>query len=134
MSLLGIDYGTKKVGLAVSDETETIAMPLAVLPNSPALLGAIGKVVAQRGIVGIVIGESKNLKWQDNPLIKRIHVFADELKKTFTVPITFEPEFFTTVAAKYGSEGKMIDASAAALILQSFLDKRHKKKELRSTN
>jgi len=125
MTLLGIDYGTKKVGLAVSDETETLAMPLSVLPNNPALLGAIGKVVAERGITGIVIGESKNFKWQDNPLMKRIHAFTEVLKDAVGLPIALEPEFLTTAAARYGSDEEVLDAAAAALILQSYLDKRH---------
>ena len=128
MALLGIDYGTKKVGIAVTDEIESVGLPLVVLPNNVSLLREIGKVIAEKHISGIVIGESKNLKWQDNPLMKRIHMFAEELKSAFGLPVTLEPEFFTSAAARYGSEEEMIDASAAALILQSVLDKRHNKK------
>src|SRR3989344_5187510 len=127
MALLSIDFGTKKIGLAVSDETESLGLPLCVIPNDIALMREIGKIIAERNISGIVMGESKNLKWQDNPLMKRIHSFAEELKTAFGLPVALEPEFFTTAAARHGSEEEMVDASAAALILQSYLDKRNKK-------
>ena len=126
MALLGIDYGTAKVGLALSDETETLAFPLAVLLNDVKLLREIGKIIAEKSVTGIVMGESKNFRWQDNPLMKRIHAFAEELKAATGLPVTLEPEFLTTAAARYGSEEEVIDAAAAALILQSFLDKRHR--------
>jgi|SRR3989344_1607038 len=125
MALLGIDYGTKKVGLAVSDVTESMAFPLGVFPNNQMLLGEISKLCIERGISGVVIGESKNLKWQDNPVMKQIYAFAEEIKKTLALTVSFEPEYFTTAEARRGSEGERVDASAAALILQSFLDKRH---------
>jgi|SRR3989344_454747 len=126
MTLLGIDYGTKKVGVAVSDETESIATPVAVFPNDVALMRELGKIIASRNISGIVVGESKNLNWQDNPLMKKIHAFTEALTGEFNLPINLEPEFFTTQAARFGSDEKLVDAAAAALILQSFIDKRKK--------
>ena len=124
MSYIGIDYGTKRVGVAVSDENGRLAFPAEVLPEKEALAHII-LLAREREAKGIVIGESKNFKGEDNPVMERIRVFADRLREATGVEVMFEPEFMTSVAA--GREGETaddkLDASAAALILQSFLDK-----------
>ena len=125
MALLGIDYGTKKVGVAYSDEAETIAFPHRVLANTPAIFGTLGRLIAKRHVSGIVIGESKDKGWRDNPVMVQIRHFAHDLGARFSVPIFFEEEFFTTAQARRSSEAHVVDAAAAALILQSYIDKRN---------
>ncbi len=129
MALLGIDFGTKNIGVARSDETEAFAFPVATLPNDPRLFLALGRLVTEYAISGMVIGESKDLRWQDNPLMKQIHAFADRVRAELHLPVYLEPEYFTSVQARRENDGVLVDAAAAALILQSYLDKKRHKKQ-----
>ena len=138
MRFLGIDYGTKRVGLAVSDENEKLAFPKGILPNDLNLFEKIGIFLKEEDIKEIVVGESMNLKGKPNPLSKKIEIFIAELRKKFKIPVRKEKEFLTSVEArgKVGKEindarkikkekSKKVDDSAAALILQRYLDKKN---------
>lgn len=128
MSILGIDYGTKRVGLALSDDTETIAFPKTVLKNSKTLVSEVVSFIESNDVKEIVVGESLNLAGESNPLMKEIEEFISSLKSILNISIHLEPEFFTSFEARKGYvSSDMIDASAAALILQRFLDKNNKK-------
>ena len=123
--VLGIDFGTKKIGIAISDENGNFALPKLVLSNDRSLLENLGKIIREENISEIVIGESVNYKGEENPIMKDVKVFTKELKEKFNLPVSFEPEFLTTHQAKsIQGQSALTDASAAALILQSFLDKR----------
>ncbi|MFQ5661920.1 MAG: Holliday junction resolvase RuvX [Candidatus Paceibacteria bacterium] len=125
--ILGIDFGTKKIGVAVSDENSNFAIPKLVLNNDKDLLRNIKEIINKEKIGEIVIGESTDYKGQDNPVMKDVKKFTEKLQEKFSLPISFEPEFLTSHQAKsIQGENKMTDASAAALILQSFLDKENK--------
>jgi len=130
--LLGIDFGLKRVGIALSDEEQKIAFPKTVYPNDKKLVNQIAKYCEQNSVIGIVLGESKNFKGEDNPIMKDILKFKAEIEKEASLPVYMEPEFMTSSeAGKMRAEddsGEMIDASAAAIILQSYLDKRQNKK------
>jgi len=126
MRYLGIDFGTKRVGLAQSDETGKFALPLLVLPNNKKLLAAIATICRNKNIGTIVIGESKNFAGEDNPLQEKINRFKTELEQATNLPVELEPEFFTSAeAARLQGKNAKLDASAAALILKSFLDKKN---------
>lgn len=121
---LGIDYGTKKLGIAVSDDGGRIAFPKEVAPNDHLLLPRIEEICEKENIFEIVVGESKNLSGEPNPLQHKILDFVHTLEKRTELPVSLEPEYLTTrQALNIQGPNKMTDASAAALILQSFLDK-----------
>ncbi|OHA26425.1 MAG: hypothetical protein A3D52_02120 [Candidatus Taylorbacteria bacterium RIFCSPHIGHO2_02_FULL_44_36] len=137
MRYLGIDYGMKRVGVALSDETGEFALPFSVLPNGGGLLTAMAGICRDKNIGAIVLGESKNFAGEDNPLQEKINQFKKALEQTTGLPVKLEPEFFTSAEAarlqlRYPDgrrrANKMLDASAAALILKSFLDKFSQKK------
>lgn len=145
MKFLGIDFGTKRIGLALSDEDGKIAFPNEVLPNDANLLKEILKICADNSIGGIVIGESNDFAGNPNPIMKDVKKFIKVLEKethqNFSmqnlggqgkIPIIFEPEFLTSVqAARIQGNVEKLDASAAAIILQSYLDKiRNSKSEI----
>jgi len=120
---MGVDFGMKRVGIAVSDESRGFALPLSVIANTPTLLAEILKIAVDNEVEEIVIGESRNYKGEPNPIFNDVEIFKKELElKGYKVYL--EPEFMTSVQAKrfQGKHG-MLDASAAALILQSYLDK-----------
>lgn len=123
MRLLGIDYGSKRVGIALSDEGRQFAMPLIVLKNSKNLLKEIAGLALENSIKEIVLGESKNYKGKANTILpESLNLKMDLEKEGFIVYL--EPEFMTSAnAERFQGKNDMLDASAAALILQSYLDK-----------
>ena len=123
MRMLGIDYGSKRVGVAISDEKGDFAMPLKVIANSKKLLDEVVAIAKEYKTKEIVIGESKNYSGKPNPILAETLEFKKKLEaKGYTVYM--EPEFMTSVQAeRFQGKTDMLDASAAALILQSYLDK-----------
>lgn len=136
MRYLGIDYGAKNVGLAVSDESGKIAFPETILANkNPAdLLEKIAKICAEKNVSKIVLGESINYQRQDNEIMGEIRKFKKNLENKLNLEIILEPEWLSSMLAKRAPDGQLgtgrkiarserIDDSAAALILQTYLDR-----------
>lgn len=124
MRYMGIDYGTKRVGVALSDESNGFALPHIVLQNTKDLIENLTAVIKKHPITHIIVGESKDFKGEDNKVMKDIKLFKEEVEDTFGLPVIFEPEFLTSHAAqRFQGKNDMHDASAAALILQSYLDR-----------
>lgn len=129
MRYLGIDYGHRKVGVAISDEMGSFAFPYQVLPNTSLekLVREIKDICLKEGIEKIVIGESLDLSGEANPIQTSILRFKEVLEKESGLDVVFEREFFTTWEAKRiideKQNDKQTDARAAALILKSYLDK-----------
>ena len=120
---LGIDFGEKRVGIALSDEDEKFAFPSAVLVNNKELLKNIVDLCMKNAVEVVVMGESRNYQGQINDIMWKIQGFKKQLE-TIGFKVFFEPEFMTSVqASQITGENKMLDASAAAIILQSYLDK-----------
>ena len=140
MKHLGIDYGSKRVGIALSDEGGTLAFPYKILKNDMSLLDTVHNICGQESVSAIVIGESYDLSGQPNKIMGSIEEFKRNLEAELELPIYFQKEFMTTVEAR-GRAGKesnnarkvakaeqaAADASAAALILQRYLDKKNQK-------
>jgi len=136
MKYLGIDYGTKRIGVAVSDDTGSVAFPVAVIPAGEKALGAVLALAQERGAEKIVIGESRDFSGKENPVMKDIKKFSAALGEC-GFDVVSEPEFMTSAAAarqfaptgtrKANPSQEKLDASAAALILQSFLDKQRQR-------
>ncbi len=123
MIYMGLDYGTKRVGVAISSEDGCLAFPYTVLPNTPELVSAVATLCTEKNIEMIVVGESKDFAGQDNPLMHDIHIFIQALKEKTTVPIVLHPEFLTShQAVQIQGKHDMLDASAASIILQSYID------------
>ena len=120
---LGIDYGDKKIGLAISDENKVLAFPKEVILNDNHTLSKISEILKAEKVSEIVIGESLDLKWKPNMITNDIDIFIAELEIKFNIPTHRQKEFFTSVEARRYKDVKKADASAAALILQRYLDK-----------
>ncbi len=148
MKFLGIDYGTKRIGLAVSDENGSLAFPKEIILNNADTFKRLGEIINKEKINEVVIGESVDFSGKLNALSARIEVFVLELKENFKLPIHKQKEFLTSAEARKSPNRKSesnssqahskvkqikrgrIDASAAALILQRYLDKVNNKKTL----
>lgn len=128
MRLLGIDYGSKRIGVALSDEGGQFAMPLTIINNSKNHLKEVIDISKKNNIKEIVMGESKNYKGEANTILPESLNFKMDLEKEGFI-VHLEPEFMTSAnAERFQGKNDMLDASAAALILQSFLDKRQAKR------
>jgi putative Holliday junction resolvase len=141
MRFLGIDYGTKRIGLAISDENGKLAFPKEILPNDFHTFDRLSVLIKKENIKEIVVGESVDFSGKLNALSGRIEVFILELSEKFNLPVHKQKEFLTSVEARKSKNDKStlnqaqshnkvkqiksgrIDASAAALILQRYLDK-----------
>ena len=137
--LLGIDYGTKRIGLAVSASDGSMAFPLVVIENRRLEDSAqeIKRICEEKdGVVDVVMGESKNFKGEDNIVMGEVRQFA-ELLRAKGLNVIFEPEIMSTIQAeRIQGQKANIDASAAAVILQSYLEriKKQSKKDEQEIN
>jgi len=127
MKHLGIDYGSKRVGLALSDDAGVMGFPHAVVPNDPLLLKSVVELMKRENVGAVVMGESLNFQGEDNPIAKEAREFARSLEEETGTTVFYEPEMLTTQEARRDFEGirthGIVDSSAAALILTSFLDR-----------
>lgn len=126
MKYLGIDFGSKKVGFASSDDDGRLAFPLMISPNDASLLKDTVELIREMKYTGVVIGESLDSKGKPNDIAKKARAFGMEIENAVDVRVVFEKEWFTTVEARKqpGREGDHeVDDSAAALLLQRYLDK-----------
>ncbi|MCM2338986.1 MAG: Holliday junction resolvase RuvX [Burkholderiales bacterium] len=141
MRFLGIDYGTKRIGIAISDENGSLAFPKEIIFNDENTLRKIKDIIKKENIEELVIGESVDFSGKLNILSARIDIFISELKDNFDLPINKQKEFLTSMEARKAGDNKRtlsqsqvhskvkqkksgrVDASAAALILQRYLDK-----------
>lgn len=131
MRHLGIDFGTKRVGLALSDEGGAMGFPHSTIPNSGKLIDEVLTLMEEKGVEKVVVGESLNFDGLPNPVARMAKEFGELLERRSGVPVVYEPETLTTQEARRNFEGVresgsgnlLVDASAAALILTSYLDK-----------
>lgn len=124
MRILGVDYGEKRVGVAVSDEEGRMAFPKTVLPNGPELATVLRDTARESGISHVVIGESRDFKGEVNPVMEGIIKLKRSLEELGLV-VSLEPEYMTSAQAeRLQDKNDQLDASAAAIVLQSYLDRR----------
>lgn len=126
MKYLGIDYGSKKVGFAQSDDDGRLAFPLMISPNDKSLLKDTVELVREMKISVVVVGESVDGNGKPNAIAKEARKFALEIENAIDVKVVFEKEWYSTVEARKqpGKEGDHeVDDQAAAIVLQRYLDK-----------
>ena len=131
---IGIDLGSKRVGLAISDKMNMIASPYETLTfkNEQDLLDQLRLIILDFKVKSIVLGLPLNMNGEDSAQTKKVREFKSVLS-IFNLPIIFEDERLSSVSAKRslvmqdiktGHNKSEIDKRAAAIILQQFLDKK----------
>ena len=126
MKYLGIDFGSKKVGFAQSDDEGRIAFPLMIAINDGILLKDTVELIRELKISTVVIGESVDGNGKPNKIAKDARVFGTQIENAVDVIVSFEKEWYSTVEARKqpGNEGNHeVDDQAAAIVLQRYLDK-----------
>lgn len=123
MKILGIDYGSKRVGLAISDESHTLARELDIWSPTE-FWEKIDALVAEQEIKRIIIGLPLNMSGEHTESTRRVQEFCDKLEEHTTIPIEYMDERLSSVMAGNLPGGKKnIDSLAAQIILQNYLDK-----------
>ena len=125
MKYLGIDYGMKRIGIAVSDEGGDIAFPREILKvRRNDAVDQIVALIAKERISRVVVGMPLTLQGRAGMQAMATKRFISILMRCVTVPVVTENEVLTTKIAR-GSPGarQRVDASAAALLLQSYIDR-----------
>ena len=153
MKYLGIDFGEKKIGLAVSDKKGLLSMPLKILNNDKNVWENFEKVLKEEKIEEVIFGKSLNFKGKPNKVNILIEEFSKDFEERFfksrkekdlefNGKVHFENEIFTSIEAKWGIEKDIrrmdtknkkgnrkskkednIDHKAASMILKTFLEK-----------
>ena len=130
---LGIDFGTKRVGLALSDRSNMIASPYKTLNyvSEKDLINQLETIVTKNDIEILVLGLPINMKGEDTAQTIKVRDFK-EILSALRIPIVYEDERLSSVSAinslmlqnvKTGHNKSEIDKTAAAIILQQYLDK-----------
>ena len=140
MRALGIDYGDRRIGLAVSDASATLARPLRVVAprgsmgeRAAAVAGEVAAVAAEPdGLAVVVLGVPRALDGAAHLQTERVLAFADALREVTGVPLVLQDERLTSVEAEsrlavrerdWRKRKACLDAAAAAVILQDYLDR-----------
>ncbi len=136
--VLGIDFGERRVGLALSDPSATIAQPLPTLQRRAGKrppIAAITEIIQQNEVVQAVVGLPLNLAGDETEWTRAVREFGGKLHERAGIPVEFLDERLTSVQAERAvrsvglkrsdrEQKHRIDAAAAVLLLQTFLDRR----------
>ncbi len=141
MRILGLDLGTKTLGIAISDKTETIASSLNTIRfgenNYEEAFLSLDKVIDEYGVNLIVLGLPKNMNNTCGDAVSRSENFKTKLEEKYNIPVLFEDERLTSVIANSvllkadlsrKKRKEKVDGLAATIILQNYLDKRKEEK------
>jgi putative Holliday junction resolvase len=143
MRVLGIDFGERRIGLAVSDPTGTLATPMPTLKRRAGKrppLAALLEIIQEKDVGTIVFGLPLTLAGDDSDWTRTVREVGAALSKRSGLPVHFVDERFTSVRAerairsiglpkKKREEKERVDAAAAILILQGWLDQQSRKGE-----
>ncbi|SRR5579883_1091227 len=134
--VLAIDYGTKRVGIAISDEMRMLASPRGILPNNPDLISALSALIMSEGIGIVVLGIPKTLAGTESEMTAEVLRFHDKLKASLaSLNVTLETrdERLTSLIAETNIRSRELsksklknkslrDEEAARILLQEYLD------------
>ena len=133
MRILAIDHGSKRIGIAVSDELKMIAQPLEFIPAEPfaAFLARLSELIRDKEVESILVGLPRNMDGSYGPAAQKVQDFVEALKGAVGVPIKMWDERLTSAQAnrlliqgnvRRDKRKEKVDVMAAAILLQSYLD------------
>jgi len=131
--VLALDHGTKRIGVAVSDELKVIATPLEFIPDEPfaGFLARLKELVQEKEVELILVGMPRNMDGSYGPAALKVQEFVTVLKETISQPIKMWDERLTSAQAnrfliaanvRRSQRRQKVDQTAAAILLQSYLD------------
>lgn len=124
MRKMGIDYGKRRIGVALTDDAGLMAFPHAVFENNSDFLKKLTDLITEKEVEEIVIGHSLSKDGLPNEIQKQITELVTDLTLHTGLPVHLQPEQYSTKEAiRFQGRNEMTDASAAAIILNSFITK-----------
>lgn len=125
MRILGLDYGAKRIGIALSDEGGGFAFPHSTIPNDASAIDRIAAICKKEDVKEIAMGDTRAANEQANAITVEAEEFAGALHKYSGKEVRLVREAWSsTEAARFAPKGAHDDAAAAAIILQRHLDAR----------
>ena len=122
MRYLGIDYGTKRIGLALSDDGGQFAYPHLVLKNNSKIIEQIAEICRGEKVGEIALGWSLDYRRRENQIMKKISIFQTALATATGLKVALEDEVLTTVEANQEiGPDDFTDTRAASIILRTYL-------------
>ncbi len=133
MRILAIDHGTKRIGIAISDEMKMIAQPLEFIPAEPfeAFVARLQEIIRDKPVELILVGMPRNMDGTFGPAAAKVGEFVEALRAAVSVPIKTWDERLTSAQAnrlliqgnvRRDKRKEKVDKTAAAILLQSYLD------------
>lgn len=135
MRILALDHGTRRIGVAVSDELQMIATPLEYIPAEPfdKVVTRLQEIIREKEVELILIGMPRNMDGTFGPAAQKVKEFITAVQAHITTPIKTWDERLTSVMAnrallqgnvRRDQRKEKVDKMAAAILLQSYLDSR----------
>ena len=135
MRILALDHGSKRIGVAISDELKMIAQPLEFIPAEPFadFLKRLKEILQEKEVEGIIVGLPRNMDGSHGPATLKVEAFVAVLRGAITIPIQMLDERLTSAQAnrvllqanvRRDKRKEKVDKMAAALLLQGYLDAR----------
>lgn len=141
MRIVGLDIGQRRIGVAISDATATLARPVGVLARAGSDADAVRAVADEiarlasedDGVTSVVVGLPRRLDGTANEMTPRVQAFAEQLRAASGLPVVLQDERLSSREAEsrlalrekdWRARKKKLDAAAAAVILQDYLDSR----------
>lgn len=133
MRYLAIDHGTKRMGIAVSDELKMIAQPLEFIPSDPVetFLARLKQLIVEKEVELVLVGMPRNMDGTYGPAAIKVQEFVEQLRQALPVPIKTLDERLTSAQAnrvllqgnvRRADRKQKVDQMAAAILLQGYLD------------
>jgi len=124
MRYIGLDYGSRRIGIAISDQSNSFAFPRDTIDNDAKTFDMLKRIVALEEIEQVIVGDTRTTNGGENDITKEADAFVEKLKHAISVPVVRIREAWSSQeAARFAPQGqKHDDSSAAAIILQRFLD------------
>lgn len=135
--IMSIDYGSKRIGIALSDPLKTFAYSFTTINNDDKKFLELEKIIREKFIIKIILGIPNEQKASKNSVVEEVKKFKSELENKFNLTVMLWDETYTSVIAKQqiiqSVKGKMkrrdkslLDMNSAAIILQEYLDSLNK--------
>lgn len=131
--IMGIDYGKKRIGIALSDPLKTFAYSHSTISNDTKRIIMLTKIIQEKSVNKIILGIPDEVKKTKTSIVNEVLKFKDELTATFSIEVLLWDETYTSVIAekkilesvssrKKRQNKSLIDMNSAAIILQEYLD------------
>lgn len=131
--IMGIDFGKKRIGIALSDPLKKFAYPFITIPNDSIFFSELTKIIKEKGIIKIILGIPNEEISSKSSIVENVKKFKNEIEKKFALEVIFWDETYTSTIAQQriiGSVSKkskrknkgLLDMNSASIILQEYLE------------